>query len=80
MMAESVSLFNLKLKHGGRLDSPLSSGRIVSRVTIVKDYSINPTEDHRQTNTWRLQLPLKNRCRLVLPYHAIQHATDGTYP
>ena len=26
----------------------------------------------------RLQLPLDDCCRLVLPYHAVQHATDGT--
>ena len=30
-------------------------------------------------DTRRLQLPLDDCCRLVLPYHAIiQHATDGT--
>ena len=27
-------------------------------------------------DTWRLQLPLCNCCRLVLPYHVVQHATD----
>ena len=31
-------------------------------------------------DTRRLQLPLDDCCRLVLPYHAIQHATDGTDP
>ena len=31
-------------------------------------------------DTRRLQLPLDDCCRLVLPYHAIQHATDGTNP
>ena len=31
-------------------------------------------------DTKRLQLPLDDCCRLVLPYHAVQHATDGTYP
>ena len=31
-------------------------------------------------DTRRLQLPLDDCCRLVLPYHAVQHATDGTYP
>ena len=29
-------------------------------------------------DTRRPQLPLDDCCRLVLPYHAIQHATDGT--
>ena len=29
-------------------------------------------------DTWRLQLSLHNCCRLVLPYQAVQHATDGT--
>ena len=31
-------------------------------------------------NTWRLQLPLDDCYRLVLPYHALQHAVDGTDP
>ena len=31
-------------------------------------------------DTRRLQLPLDDCCRLVLPYHAIQHSTDGTNP
>ena len=31
-------------------------------------------------DTRRLQLPLDDCCRLVLPYHAEQHATDVTYP
>ena len=31
-------------------------------------------------NTWRLQLPLDDFCRLVIPYDAIKHATDGTDP
>ena len=31
-------------------------------------------------DTRRLQLPLDDRCRLVLPYNAEQHATDGTDP
>ena len=31
-------------------------------------------------DTKRLQLPLDDCCRLVLPYHAVQHATDGTDP
>ena len=29
-------------------------------------------------DTWRLQLPLDDCCKLVLPYHAVQQATDGT--
>ena len=28
----------------------------------------------------RLQLPLNDRCRLVLPLDAVQHVTDRTYP
>ena len=31
-------------------------------------------------DTRRLQLPLDECFRLVLPYHVIQHATDGTDP
>ena len=31
-------------------------------------------------DTRRLQLPLDDCCRLVLPYHAKQHVTDGTDP
>ena len=31
-------------------------------------------------DTRRLQLPVDDCCRLVLPYHAKQHATDGTDP
>ena len=26
---------------------------------------------------WRLQLPFDDCCRLVLPYHVVEHATDG---
>ena len=29
-------------------------------------------------DTRRLQLPLDHCCRLVLPYNAVQHSTDGT--
>ena len=28
----------------------------------------------------RLQLPLDDCCRLVIPYHAIHHPIDGTDP
>ena len=31
-------------------------------------------------DSWRLQLPLDDCCRLMLPYHALKHATDGTDP
>ena len=31
-------------------------------------------------NTWRLQLLLDDCCRLVPPYHVVQHATDRTHP
>ena len=31
-------------------------------------------------DTWRLQLPLDDWCRLVLLYHAVKHVTDGTDP
>ena len=34
----------------------------------------------RWPDTRRLRLPLDDCCRLVLPYHALQHATDGTDP
>ena len=45
----------------------------------------NPPEDYPWqsarrlwTDSWRLQLPLDDRCRLVLPHHAVKQATDGT--
>ena len=33
-----------------------------------------------QPDTWRLQLLLENRCKLVLPYQVMQHAIDETDP
>ena len=63
----------------------LSSGRMVPRVTIGRVTPLLPHERPNVTHsgnpdTRRLQLPLDGCCRLVLPYHAVQHATDGTDP
>ena len=77
---------NVKHAIAGYLRLPQPTPADDARAALALQLSVATRVRHWQSarrlwpDTRRLQLPLDDRCRLVLPYHAIQPTTDGTDP
>ena len=70
-----------------RLPRPTSVPALLTAPALIRELSnwgtrVRHCKSARRLwpDSWRLQLPLYDCCRLVLPYHAVKHATDGTDP
>ena len=71
---------NVKHAHAGYLRLPQPTSALAPQLSGGTRVSHWQSARRLWPDTRRLQLPMDDCCRLVLTYHALQHATDGTDP